>query len=280
MSAPDYTWLQQPVTTIAWCWLIKRADGVTMGFTSHDQNLVINGVIYEASTGFSPSAVSTTNGMAVDNVDVDGFLDSESLTLIDINSGRYDGAIITVFLADWMNLNHDMLTVRKGTIGQVTGGRTSFKAEIRGLMQPYQQQSMEVYSNWCRADLGDTKCQVNLTSYTFTGAITAVNSDGSININVVQAADYFDYGLITFTSGQSNNCQYDIKLYTVTNGVANLLTFLPFDYPVAVGDTFTIQAGCDGNLLTCQTKFNNVINFRGEPYTPGTDYMMTYPCQS
>jgi uncharacterized phage protein (TIGR02218 family) len=42
-------------------------------------------------------------------------------------------------------------------------------------------------------------------------------------------------------------------------------------YPVAVGDQFTISAGCDRSMGTCIGRFNNIVNFRGEPYVPGTD---------
>ena len=32
-----------------------------------------------------------------------------------------------------------------------------------------------------------------------------------------------------------------------------------------------------GNLSTCKTRFNNVINFRAEPFIPGNDLMVSYP---
>ena len=35
---------------------------------------------------------------------------------------------------------------------------------------------------------------------------------------------------------------------------------------LSVGDYYEIYAGCDKTLATCKEKFNNVINFRGEPY--------------
>jgi hypothetical protein len=32
--------------------------------------------------------------------------------------------------------------------------------------------------------------------------------------------------------------------------------------------------GCDKTLPTCFAKFNNVVNFRGEPLVPGLDRML------
>lgn len=34
---------------------------------------------------------------------------------------------------------------------------------------------------------------------------------------------------------------------------------------------------CDKQLSTCREKFNNVLNFRGEPFVPGQERMLRYP---
>jgi uncharacterized phage protein (TIGR02218 family) len=47
--------------------------------------------------------------------------------------------------------------------------------------------------------------------------------------------------------------------------------FLPTSFPIAVGDTFSISAGCDKSKDTCQAKFANIANFRGFPFVPGLD---------
>jgi uncharacterized phage protein (TIGR02218 family) len=46
---------------------------------------------------------------------------------------------------------------------------------------------------------------------------------------------------------------------------------------VAVGDAFTVSAGCDKQFSTCRTKFDNALNFRGFPYMPGNDAVVSYP---
>jgi len=50
---------------------------------------------------------------------------------------------------------------------------------------------------------------------------------------------------------------------------------LPMGKSIQVGDTFDIIAGCDKTRETCHSKFNNIINFRGEPDVPGTDKLLT-----
>jgi uncharacterized phage protein (TIGR02218 family) len=45
---------------------------------------------------------------------------------------------------------------------------------------------------------------------------------------------------------------------------------------VAVGDGFTVTAGCDKTLVTCKARFDNVANFRGFPHMPGNDRAFAY----
>jgi hypothetical protein len=47
-----------------------------------------------------------------------------------------------------------------------------------------------------------------------------------------------------------------------------ILSRLPLQSVSSVGDTFTIYYGCDHTPGTCQSKFNNLANFRGFPYVP------------
>lgn len=273
------SFLQNEVTMAAWCWKLTLTDGSTMGFTNHDVDLVIGGITYEAASGFTPTAVETSRDMAVDNLDIQGAIDSTRITKSDLLSGKYDGAQILIFQCDWSNLSSTAFYVRKGTLGQVSAGKTAFTAEIRGLMQSYQQEIGDVYQKSCRVTLGSTKCGVNVAAYTSTFTVTAYySSDGSIYTNSTQADYYYDYGLLTWTSsGLNNGRSVEVKRYTNTNG--KFIPFLPFTYTPSTGDVFTVVAGCDGNFTTCSTKFSNVANFRGEPHVPGNDYATSYPAQ-
>ena len=246
------------VTCEAWCFRLTLTDGTVMGFTSHDDDLVIDGVTYEAATGFTPTAVESSRDMSVDNMDVDGVIDSDRIIKADIINGRYRNAKIMIFICDWSDLTKAIHIVRTGTLGEIKIGRQSFQAEIRGLLQAFQQESGDVYQKNCRATLGDAKCGVALAGYQFAGAVTAVNSDGTIKTNLDKADGYFDYGIIEFTSGENDGCRYEIKQYLLADG--KIMPFLPIPYIVSVGDTFTATAGCDGNRSTCKTKFSNLAN--------------------
>lgn len=87
-------------------------------------------------------------------------------------------------------------------------------------------------------------------------------------------AGWFDNGFITFTSGVLDGYSFEIKSWDGTN----LVLYLPMPQAPSPGDTFTIEPGCDHTLGAegCQ-KYNNVANFRGEPFIPGPDLYLNYP---
>ena len=40
---------------------------------------------------------------------------------------------------------------------------------------------------------------------------------------------------------------------------------------------FTIEPGCNHTVYDCANKYNNIVNFRGEPTIPGMDAILNYP---
>ncbi len=82
--------------------------------------------------------------------------------------------------------------------------------------------------------------------------------------------DYFAEGIITFTSGANAGSSQKIKSSS-SDGYLN--ASLPFMGNVSVGDAYTIVAGCRKRLEDCRDKFNNALNFQGEPHLPGIDQL-------
>ena len=64
-------------------------------------------------------------------------------------------------------------------------------------------------------------------------------------------------GKVTFTSGA--NAGYSQEVRAFAPGFVTLA--MPMPFPIALGDQFTIVAGCDRTAQTCKTRFNNLVNF-------------------
>jgi uncharacterized phage protein (TIGR02218 family) len=267
-------WLDNQVCTSAWCWRIARQDGVVMGFTSYDQDITFNGVTYKACTGFAPTAVSTSNDMSVDNLDSEGILTDDGITAEDLRAGVYNNARIEIFLVNYKNLKDEVFMVRRGTIGEVKYGKNGFTAAIRGLMQAYQAKAGKTCQKGCRTFLGSTLCKIDLSAYTINGSVTTVNSAATFGTDTTQPDSYFDYGVITWLTGKNAGLSQDVKH---SASIGTICLFMPMPFTPALGDTFKIVAGCDGNASTCKTRFGNLVNFRAEPYVMGNSYAVSYP---
>lgn len=272
ISAELQVHLAGDVTTLATCWKLTRQDGVVMGFTDHGEDISFESVVYVAASGFAASAVESTADLAVDNMDVSGVLDSNAITEADILAGLYDRAAVEVFMLNYTDISQGVLLLRSGTLGEVTCDHGRFVAEIRGLTQHLRQTIGQVYSPGCRAELGDSACGVALAGYTEAGAVTSVTSRRVFQDSaLLQESGYFDQGKVTFTSGANEGLAMEVSVFT-EGGAVKLV--LPMPYDVEVGDTFSIQAGCDKSFATCISRFANAVNFRGEPHVPGTDRLL------
>jgi uncharacterized phage protein (TIGR02218 family) len=240
-----------------------------MGFTDFSRPLTIDGVVYAANTGYSSTTVASSTGLSVDNMEVDGALASDAITENDITARKYDFAAVQIFQVNYMDLTAGKNILRTGVLGEITRGDYSFKAEIRGLAQLAQRNIGELYSDTCRAALGDVRCGIATT--TVSGSVTSVNSDGSFVTNI--STGNFGYGSITFSTGANVNVTYEVKSFA--SGVF-VLDFAAVN-AIAIGDLFVATPGCDGKLSTCINVYSNAINFRGEPNIPGSDMIYSYP---
>ena len=93
--------LDEGTTTLAWCWRIARADGVTFGFTDHDLTLSFDGTAFEPESGLTASEVRSGSDLSVDAQDAEGVLSSDRITETDILDGRWDNAEVEVWRVNW-----------------------------------------------------------------------------------------------------------------------------------------------------------------------------------
>jgi uncharacterized phage protein (TIGR02218 family) len=254
---------------------ITRVDGAVYAYTSHDVDAVISGVTYRAS-GLIDSAFESGDSLAVDNLALTTLDDGTIFAREDVIGGLWQNAAVYFFRYNWANLADGVEPLTAGTIGEVQMMQGQVRAEVRGLQQYLQQPVGIVSSKTCRARLGDGACTVNLTGFTHSGTVTGVASTQVFTASgLTQAADYFGDGLIEWLTGDNAGIQQKVKTHA-TGGVFTL--GLPMPSTIQTGDTFTAIAGCRKRLTEdCKTKFNNVLNFQGEPHRPGIDELTAEP---
>jgi hypothetical protein len=74
-------------TTLATCWKVTRSDAQVFGFTDHDRDLVVSGVTYRATSGYTRTAVQDGSALGVDNLDLEGVFDDDAITELDLRAG-------------------------------------------------------------------------------------------------------------------------------------------------------------------------------------------------
>jgi hypothetical protein len=117
-------------------------------------------------------------------------------------------------------------------------------------------------------------------AWTFGGRVQAssdpatIQAESLFGINTL-ADGWFEGGVLTMETGANAGVARDVLSWAQATRTAGL--FLPMPFPIAAGDVFRLQPGCDKRLATCRQKFANRLNFRGEPHVPGGRAMVETP---
>jgi len=261
-------------TTLATCIKVTRRDTQVFAFTDHIETIPFDGVDYLSANAYTASAIESSAGLNVDNLEVTGYLDSAAITEEDLLAGKWDFAEVLMFEVNYADLTMGNHKIRRGWLGQVKTSDVTFVAELRGMMQRLQTLVGRLITPACNADVFDARCGITTGSIANGLVVSSVTSViGSTNAlfgdtALTPATGWFDYGLVTWTGGLNDGLAMEVAGYALITPPQVLLK-LPMPFTIQVGDTYTIRAGCDKKIATCLAKFNNVINFRGFPHVPG-----------
>lgn len=275
--------LSHTTLTLAWCWLIERSDGIKLGFTSFDLPLEIDGITYHGITGFTPGAAQQSIGLdRLDSQNLIGILDNTQISSKDLSLGLYDGAKVRRFLVDYTDLPTDLdatnpkhLELPWSFFASIKRNPYGFEVQTSDDLSLLDNQVGKTTSQTCRTNLGSATCRVNLANYTHNLRVTGAVNDRILTVNGNLRDKYFDDGRLTFTSGLNDNLRSDIAFYKDNK----IILFNPTPFTIAVGDTLTAIAGCAKTKLAC-IKYNNFINFQGEPDIPTTDLAINTPVRT
>lgn len=277
------------MTTLALCWKVtQRASGAVMTWTDHDEPVTdpTDGLTYMPVAGGSQSDVVADLSMQAANLNVTAAAEAPNPTLDSVRAGDWDYAAVEMFYLCWSDPSKGRHFLRSGTIGQVSVGLSESSVEVRGMLQALTQSIGDLTQPGCRHRLGDGSylmggCNndgtIDPLYYSVTGTVDAVSTDGvEIDISEVvegspaQAGGIYAWGRLEALDGANAGRSADIKM-SVTGTV---FLHMPFPYTLTAGTAVRVYEGCDGKRETCITRFNNIFNFDGEPFLPGTDKMI------
>ncbi len=267
-------------TTVCRAWTVVRKDGLVLGFTDHDRDLVVDGVACRADTGMTARALQQTTGLSVDNSEAFGALSDAAITEADVLAGRFDGAEVRAFLVNW-TAPGDWLLQFCGSFGEITRSGGSFRAELRGLSEVLNRPQGFAFQPRCSAVLGDVRCRfaTSTPGYHAEGAVEGSEDDQIFQLAGFTAFDdrWFEHGRFEMLTGMAAGLVGVIKSDRRSATGRRIELWQGVGAAVAAGDQYRIIAGCDKAARTCRAKFANYLNFRGFPHIPGDDWLTSYP---
>lgn len=256
---------------VAMYWRIYRLDGVTLGLTSHDRTLYFEGISHLAAPGIAPSAIRKSIGLAEESAEVAGALSHGSITKRDLSAGLFDNASVEIGAVNWETLENAPLY--SGKIGDVTEGAQDFSASLRSAKQALERDLVSYTSPTCRAQFCGLGCGLSSNRFTGTAQIDSVDLDmNSVSGTELSASLYLSGSIVPMEGPQTG-----VTFAVVAQESGALVLDKPIYPDTTAGMKVRVRQGCDHTHATCHGRFDNAINFRGEPYLPGNDLLTRYP---
>lgn len=266
------SWFSQTLETVAVWWRVERRDGLALGFTSHDRDLVFEGLRHRTAPGMVPSAVRRTGTFEADTAEVSGALAHDAIGEADLIAGRFDGASVTMGLVDWETLETEGLFA--GTIGSVGREGEQFSADLQSIKQALDRQIVPRTSPTCRAEFCGEGCTLSSARFSHAVMISAISADGrAIQIEGNADLSALEFGWIRPADGP--DAGMILRVHSAEDGW--ILLERALSGGMAVGMRAIVREGCDHTLATCAARFSNAVNFQGEPFLPGSDLLTRYP---
>ena len=270
-------------------WHIVLDGGTVYRFTDHNEILNDGTNNFTPAAAFNASAREMQDGLQINDIEVAGFLSSAGITSEDLRAGLWRNAQISEKIVDWRYPWAGDYGERSYSVSDIEWAADQWVAQLEGVGRKLRRKIGNTMGRMCRFDLGDADCGITIASFTDSGTVTAADADSprkrliDTALRAGHADGYYEYGLIVWTGGSNTGLKGEVHKWTTGDG--QLILRLPMPYDIEVGDTFDIYPGCGKLTSYCKGTegdqnrpwANNIAEFGGFPFIPGTDRMLQYP---
>lgn len=253
------------IKNLVTCLKIITSEGEKYYFCDSDHDIEINNEKYLHGVYFIPGKITSSTNLEENNFKIIFIIDGYYFEKNKLISGYYSNSFVEISLVDSFDINLKKHILKTGYLGAISLKDNSFIAEISSLISLAKNNITKCYLSNCRAKLGDDKCKIKLEKYTAKGKVENLADINSFyDSKREEGDDYFKHGEISFLSGKLAGRNFWISNFYNEKIIIQSLEELEIN----IGDEYQIIAGCNKDFNTCITKFNNAINFRGEPFIP------------
>lgn len=272
------------ILATAYLWTITLKNGVVLTYTDWDADLTISAVAYKShDVVITSGGVKQARGLEPNEIELMCYpsqgVNGEPISMASGSpflqacvAGLFDRAIVQrarVFCPGPVNAANPQTFNTYGAVRDflgeiteidVTRNTVSFKCHdstyLLNIYMPRRQ-----YMPTCAWTFGDTNCGFNRAALTVSSSVGAGSAQTTIMCTLAQAAGYFNYGNVVFTSGLNNGISRAVQQYAP----GNITLTGPAPFPLNPGDTFSITPGCSKNLNANVQEFNGSVGSGNSP---------------
>ena len=162
-------------TTLSTGWKIVRADGIIVRVTTNVADVTEDFAFpspfaegtqtYQAAEAVSRTNLVSTADMDIDNVEIAGIFDGFEFDNEELRRGLFNGAEVFIFAFNYEETGDGAIRMFRGFFGDArVSDQGYFFIELRNIMEVFRRKIGEIYSKDCRADLGDKRCRIPIST--------------------------------------------------------------------------------------------------------------------
>jgi uncharacterized phage protein (TIGR02218 family) len=239
-----------------YCFEIRLQNNTKLFFTSAVKDVKNDNITYFRYSGLNVTE-AFFNDSAKDHILIEGVFEARGID----KTTELLGAAVKIFTVFAGNFQH-LVTY---SVTKYHKYDLNFIIKLEPESIKYNQTILQKYSKTCRANFGDDRCCIDKTLYSTRIKIREIIGYNVILENIDKENGYF-------TGGSARIHPYFYGKILSHNRNTIKLDQIVGDKP-HMYDTILLSPACDKKFITCCNKFNNAVNFRGEPSIPDQNFL-------
>jgi hypothetical protein len=253
--------LPEEFINVIYCFEISINDGTILFLTSYDKPIASNSIVFSPYSGLTIKEAEF-NDSAQNNIILEGIFEHSGVTeQMDLHESEIK---ISTYLS---GVFYPFVTYKTKLYVK---NDMSFIIYLGSETIKYNQSLTKIFSKTCRANFGDLLCKIDKNNYSTIYEISSIIGRKLSLVDCDKENGYFTGGSASFKTDHGKQFESKITRHFEKNIELNIIV------PAIFADnckSVTLTVGCDKKFISCCNKFNNGVNFRGEPLIPDYNFL-------
>lgn len=259
--------LNQGQKSVIYCFDIETIDKHTMHLTSCSKDIECAGLVYSKFSGLTIEHAEFTD-FGGDEVRLSGIFEQGGIT----KTTNILDAKIRISLYIFENSQYILRNLVILKCNNIIMRDLDFVLTLHPETIKYEKSVVKIFSKLCRANFLDKNCGVQASEVT---RHTRVEIVDNMRISCDLKENDHDYFIGGFAIFNADNQIFKYRIISTEirhkeqeGAVTIFVLEQHIDKNCRTLNYINLIPACDKNFLTCCKKFNNAVNFRGEPFLP------------